>query len=210
MTPPKNRDRDTAIGHALQHWLNERNMSHVAFAKTIHVAAPLVQNWCTNGTRPNSRVRDALSGATGWNWNDPDSIAALWHSLNLPPPVRKKTASVVHLKKKAPKLTFTSLEGPMIAAARIQAVLTSKQPLDPANAEDRAVLLFVSESLASEIARREREDPKYKTLAGIREIVLTHPNPQAALAMFREHASVDKDILDAIARSLPTGIAVTA
>lgn len=199
MTPPKNRDRDAAVGQALQHWLDTRNLSHGAFAKMIHAATPCVQNWCTNGTRPNRRHWEALSNVTGWDWTNLDYIATTYletGSVPSPPIVRKK--------KQKRSESFDSIEGLEVARLCVQEAITTGKPL-PAN-----VLLVVSDALSAEVVRREQNDPKYKTLAGIRELILSHPDPAAALALYREHAHVNRDILNAIERTLYLNVAATA
>jgi transcriptional regulator with XRE-family HTH domain len=72
----KNRDLDTAVGGRLALWMQLNNLVDSKLAKMVGAASPTVATW-RNGTRPGPVWREKLSTLTGWDWNNPESIAAL-------------------------------------------------------------------------------------------------------------------------------------
>lgn len=195
-TPHKNRERDEAVGRVLALWMKEHGLSDGKFAKLVGSSAPTVQTW-RKGTRPYPHWHAKLLKVTDLDFSDPDSIAAA-----APPPDSTPTPDRV--------LAYGSIEGLEFACRVLDEVLATGRPIDPSNANDGLALRLMSEALTLETERREREDVRYKTAAGLRELVSSHPDPMTAIRFLRENAGVDPEVLDAVERNVTPVMTVSA
>lgn len=195
-TNHKNRERDESVGRVLAIWMKEHGLSDGKFAKLVGSSAPTVQTW-RKGTRPYPHWQAKLLKITGLDFSDPDSIAAA-----APPPDSTPTPDRV--------LAYGSIEGLEFAKRVLDEALTVGRALDPANANDGLALRIMSEALTLETERREREDVRYKTAAGLRDLVAGHPDPTNAIRFLRENAGVDPEVLDAVERNIAPMMAASA
>ena len=202
----KNRTLDTTVGGRLALFMRLNGFTDAVFAKQVSAAPPTVATW-RNGTRPYPRWREALRAATGWDWNDPESIAALT-DLEVQEAVDARTsprakAKAIKVDKANPEvLTFGSFAGLTVARDGVTSAIAEGRALDPAIPADALVLNLCAEALQIEASRRMKVDEDFRSANELRVLVLGHRDPQAFIAFLRTH--VDAKLLALVERSLPT------
>lgn len=205
----KNRPLDTAVGERLALFMRLNGYTDAVFAKQVGAASPTVATWRT-GTRPYPKWRKALHAATGWDWNDPESISALTDlevqeavDARMDPHVKNKLAKV------SPEvLTFGSFAGLAVARDGVLAAIAEGRALNPANPADALVLNLCAEALQIEVSRRMKVDEDFRSANELRVLVLGHRDPRAFIAFLRTH--VDAKLLAVVERSLPTELPIVS
>lgn len=192
----KNRKLDTIVGTRLALFMRCSNFTDAMFGKLVGAAAPTVATW-RHGTRPYPHWRDTLSWATGWDWKNPESIAALTDEQ-----IIAQVQGTVDTPTDA--LSFGSFAGLTLARDGVTAALASGRALDPSVPGDALVLQLCAEALNIEAARRLDEDMDFRSAHDLRTLVLGHQDQPALLAFLRAH--VDARVLTLVEQSLPATV----
>ena len=190
----KNSDLDLKVARRFATFMKARGFTDGRLGKLIGAAAPTGATW-RHGTRPYPHWRPALNQLTGWDWDDPASIAALTDDM-----IRSAVDGEPVPDIPTEALASGSFAAIIIARDGIKAACDEGRALDPARPADAMVLTMAAEALSAEVDRRISTEADFKEASDIRKLVIGHTDPARLLDFLA--SNVDARIMAEVRQSL--------